>query len=188
MLLTPAAAPRIAAVFAQMEEGLRRHVAPGQTASLRRTFDARLLGQSWDTPFVAVPDAEIDEAAVGQMISSFHDEYQSRFGNRFEGFPVEGVTYRVQLVVEAQKVEYPRIEAGAHAEVSPDRAIELRYVDEANRIAGEYERERLAAGDVVVGPAIIREPTSTTHVVAGQRATIGAYGEIVIERQTKAAA
>jgi N-methylhydantoinase A len=34
----------------------------------------------------------------------------------------------------------------------------------------------------VRGPAIIREPMSTTHVVAGQVATIGKYGEILIER------
>ena len=116
------------------------------------------------------------------MIAAFHDEYQSRFCNRFEGFPVEGVTYRVQLVVDSPKVEYPRIAPAATVEATAERTIELRCVDEANRVAGEYERERLGAGNVVVGPAIIREPTSTTHVVAGQRATVGSYGEIVIER------
>jgi N-methylhydantoinase A len=182
MALTPEAAPRIAEVFAQLEAGLRRHLPPGQVATARRTFDGRLIGQSWDTPFVAVPDGEIDAGAVAQMIAAFHDEYHSRFGNRFEGFPVEGVTYRVQLIVDSQKVAYPRIDAGEQVEVQPGRTIELRYVDEANRLVGEYERESLAAGNVVVGPAIVREPMSTTHVVAGQRATVGAYGEIVIER------
>jgi N-methylhydantoinase A len=116
------------------------------------------------------------------MISAFHDEYQSRYGNRFEGFPVEGVTYRVQLVVKSQKVDYPTIEVGEAVEIEPDRILELRYVDEANAHPGEYERENLKAGNIVRGPAIIREPMSTTHVLAGQVATIGRYGEIVVER------
>jgi N-methylhydantoinase A len=117
------------------------------------------------------------------MISGFHDEYESRYGNRFEQFPVEGVTYRVQLALGSDKVEYPEVEVGEAVEVKPDRIIELSYVDDSERHAGEYQREALKAGNIIRGPAIIREPMSTTHVVAGQVATIGRYGEILIERE-----
>ena len=34
--------------------------------------------------------------------------------------------------------------------------------------------------DVLEGPAIIREPLSTTYIVSGQKANIGMYGEIHI--------
>lgn len=183
MVLTPEAAPRISEVFAAMEAGLSRHLPSGDhDVTVRRTFDGRLLGQSWDTPFVAVPDGDLDAAGVERMIANFHDEYEARFGNRFEVMPVEGVSYRVQLIVNAQKVDYPPIERGEPVEVAPDRMLELRYLDERNSHAGEYERESLKARNVVRGPAIVREPMSTTHVLAGQVATVGTYGEIVIER------
>jgi N-methylhydantoinase A len=183
MLLTPESASQITEVFRNMEQGLRSHVTNGADVEVRRTFDARLLGQSWDTPFVRVPEGDLDAASIEQMITAFHDEYQSRYGNRFEGFPVEGVTYRVQLVVKSQKVDYPLAPVGDAVEIEPDRMVELSFVDEANSSAGEYERENLKAGNIVRGPAIIREPMSTTHVLAGQRATIGLYGEIVVERE-----
>jgi N-methylhydantoinase A len=40
----------------------------------------------------------------------------------------------------------------------------------------------LHAGDRIDGPAVIREALCTTRVGVGQIATIGTYGEIVIER------
>jgi N-methylhydantoinase A len=185
LVLTPESAPLIREVFERMEAGLREQLPAGAEATVKRTFDGRLVGQSWDTPFVGVPDGAIDEHAVVTMIARFHDEYELRYGNRFDAMPVEGVTYRVQLIVGAPRIEYPTIEAGGGAAVEPDRTIELRCLDERNRRAGEHERERLRAGDVVRGPAIVREPTSTTHLLAGQRATVGGFGELVIERDAR---
>lgn len=180
MVLTPDAAPSIEEVFAQMERALRTQLPPGPEVTVKRTFDGRLLGQSWDTPFVAVPAGPID---VERMIERFHEEYERRYGNRFDAMPVEGVTYRVQLIAHSVRIEYPSIEPGDGAVVEPQRMIALRHLDERNRRAGEHEREHLRAGDVVLGPAIVREPMSTTHLLAGQRATVGAYGELVIEQE-----
>ena len=89
-----------------MERKLREpHPADGDGVTVRRSFDGRLLGQSWETPFVEVPEGPITEATVQQMIERFHDEYERRYGNRFPVVPVQGVTYRVQLVVPVDKVE-----------------------------------------------------------------------------------
>jgi N-methylhydantoinase A len=180
VVLTGEAAPRIAAMFEQVEAELRSHLQPGQEAVVKRTFDGRLVGQSWETPFIPVPAGPIDEAAVAQMVSNFHDSYESRYGNRFGSMPVESVTYRVQLIVPSPKVSYPTLEPGDGRVLEPSRTIALRFIGGAQ--AGEYERETLRAGAVILGPAIIREPMSTTHMPAGQRATVGSYGEIVIER------
>lgn len=147
---------------------------------MRRTFDGRLVGQSWETPFIAVPGGPIDAAGVERMIINFHDEYEARYGNRFEAIPVQSVTCRVQLIAQAPKVSYPELAPG-DAHPDPDRIVELRYLDDANRRAGEYDRERLHAGQLIQGPAIIREPMSTTHIVAGQQAIVGPYGELLIE-------
>jgi N-methylhydantoinase A len=182
-VLTPDAAPEIDATFAQIENALRAHLPAGEVVTVRRTFDARLLGQSWDTPFVPVPEGKIDVSAVTAMVASFHDEYEVRYGNRFEAMPVESVTYRVELIASADKVTYPPLPAGDGRRVlAPERTVTLGYLDSAERHAGEYERERLHAGDVICGPAIVREPTSTTHILAGQRMTVGAYAELIVER------
>src|SRR3546814_12850456 len=77
----------------------------------RRIVDGRLVGQSWETACGASPDGPLTAESIGEVIAGFHDTYQSRNGNRFDGFPVEGVTYRVEIVVPADKVEYTPAEA-----------------------------------------------------------------------------
>jgi N-methylhydantoinase A len=62
------------------------------------------------------------------------------------------------------------------------RDITLKYIYGEEVSAREYDRAMLQSGDVIEGPAIIREELSTTQVCPGQRATVGQYGEIVIER------
>ena len=116
MVLTPEAAPRIAEIFDAMEHKLRgRTAAVSDGVTVRRSFDGRLLGQSWETPLVEVPEGPITEATVQHMIDRFHDEYERRYGNRFPVVPVQGVTYRVQLVVPVDKVDYDGLGSGAAA-------------------------------------------------------------------------
>jgi len=179
-VLSPGSMDEIASIYEQLEAELRARVDAGEDSVVKRSFDGRLFGQSWETPFVDVPDGPIDESTLSVLVDRFHDEYEKRFGNRFEAIPVQGVTYRVQLVVPSEKVEYEALEPGGAAP-APDREVELRYLADRPLTAGEYQRERLPVGSSVSGPAIIREDLSTTFVGPGQRATIGRYGEIEIE-------
>src|SRR6185312_11698431 len=106
----------------EMERGLRERAgAAAERAAVRRSFDGRLWGQSWETPFVAVPDGPITPDTIGAMVESFHAEYGRRFGNTFPYIPVQGVSYRVELIVEAPKVEYLPLERGDGVEDEPDR-------------------------------------------------------------------
>ena len=50
-------------------------------------------------------------------------------------------------------------------------------------IAQIYQREDLRAGDVINGPAIVREALSTTYFTRNQLGTVGRYGEITITRK-----
>ena len=186
-VLTPGVAPRISKIFAAMEDKLRKRIPAGSDGvTLRRSFDGRLLGQSWETPLVEVPDGPITEATVQRMIEGFHDEYERRYGNRFPVVPVQGVTYRVQLVVPVDKVSYDRLEYGGDgaftsAEPQPTRTLKLHYLGPEPFDAPEYERKTLAPGMCLAGPAIIREGLSTTFLMAGRRAEVGRLGEISIK-------
>jgi N-methylhydantoinase A len=116
------------------------------------------------------------------MIERFHDEYERRYGNRFPVVPVQGVTYRVQLVVPVEKVSYSPVDGKAPpADPRPMRTRQMHYLESEPFDAPEYERETLAPGMHLNGPAIIREGLSTTFLYAGQRAEIGRLGEISIE-------
>lgn len=182
-ILGPEAAASIDKVFQEMEENLLSQIkSDAGKVEIARSFDGRLLGQTWETPFIEIPGGTIDEAAVGTMIANFHDVYEQRSGNRFEGIPVQGVTYRVQAVVRTEKVDYPRLEnRNGSGAPQAQRTLRLRYLGDGELDANEYARDQLMAGDRIAGPAIIREPMSTTLVPPGAAATVGSYGELVIE-------
>ena len=181
-LLTAQAAPAIDGLFSAMEEGLlARAGANADAVHFVRTFDGRLVGQSWETPFVDVPEGPITTDAVEEMVRSFHDTYERRNGNRFPAFPVQGVTWRVQLVVPTQKVEYEQVAAGNGQSPSAMGSIVIHHLYGDDVEATEIDRSGLRRGDRIEGPAVVREPMSTTFVPAGRVLTTGAYGELVIE-------
>jgi N-methylhydantoinase A len=183
VLLTPEAAPTVAGVFEEMERTLRARARLGENGfEVRRSFDGRLLGQSWETPFVSVPDGPITEATIAELVERFHAEYERRYGNRFPYVPVQGVSYRVELVAPAEKIEYAALDmTRARPRTGPKRTIELRYLAAEPLLADEYERDQLPVGARVEGTAIVREALSTTFVCPGQTATVGRFGELRIE-------
>jgi N-methylhydantoinase A len=180
MVLAPESAPILDAMYAAMEERLLNTVGAGQPGlRVVRTFDARFLGQSWETPLIEAPSGRIDAAAVQAMIDTFRATYEKLNANRFDNLPVEAVTYRVQVIVPAAKVTYPAAEPGARPEPVGETVLRHLY-DEPTR-AFEYNRDVLGVGAEIAGPAVIREEMSTTFVPAGRRATVGARREIIVE-------
>ena len=115
-----------------MEERLRGARRRRRGRRVRRSFDGRLVGQSWETPFVDVPDGPITADTIAELIARFHAAYEQRYGNRFEMVPVQGVTYRVQLVVPAEKVRYEPLPASDGAAPRGPRRSTLRYFSGAD--------------------------------------------------------
>jgi N-methylhydantoinase A len=184
-LLTPDTAPELARIFSEMETKLLQSV-KGETRNItvRRSFDGRLLGQTWETPFVDVPAGPLDAAAVATMIAAFHVEYARRNGRAFQDIPVQGVSYRVQVIVPVDKAPYARLERPANAsDPVPIGRRTLRQLAPEDLDAAVYQRESLLPGQRVDGPAIIQEALCTTLVGPGQQATVGDIGELYIEKQ-----
>ncbi|GAB3561698.1 hydantoinase/oxoprolinase family protein [Amycolatopsis endophytica] len=184
-LLTAEAAESIDKVYRSMEQRLSERLKDKDRGRVTfvRSFDGRLAGQTWETPFIAVPDGEITAEGVERMVANFHEAYAERSGNKFEALPVQGVTYRVQAVVNADKVEYPVLpERPAGESPEPTRTLTIRYLTDEDLPAHEYQRADLRAGDEIPGPAVIREPLSTTFLVPGQTAHVGSHGELRIRK------
>jgi len=95
---------------------------------------------------------------------------------------VQGVSYRVELRVPSEKVEFTPLGGESDGDSHPEgRPIELRYLADEPIEATEYERGSLPARARLSGPAVIREGLATTFVVPGQTVEVGALGELVIE-------
>lgn len=182
-ILNPDVAPTIDAVYREMEARLRQRLNLAADTPFSRSFDGQLLGQTWETPFVEVPRGPVTAESVAVMIANFHAEYEQRNGDRFESIPVQGVTYRVRAEVPTAKVKFPELAARRGASLAPIGSTVLRFLSDTEQVAQIYQRDQVCAGDVIAGPAIVREPLSTTHLGHDQIGTVGRLGEIVITQK-----
>lgn len=182
LVLTPNTGAQVEAIFGALESQLRERLQVGSDGAdvvIRRSFDGRLAGQSWETPFINVDADALAARGPAALIEEFHAEYARRNGTSFAQIPVQGVTWRVQLIVPTEKLSWRPLRSGSGAP-APVGHRTLRHLGPQQITAPVYPRAILGAGDRISGPALITEPLATTLIIPGQVAQIGAVGEIVI--------
>ena len=133
-----------------------------------------------------VPGGALDAGSLTQLVSDFHRRYETVYGKGagFREARVEIVTYRVRASAVSAK---PRIVAASEADRMP--AVDARAGTRAVYWAelGDFQPtpvflgDRLVAGNVVPGPAIIQAPDTTIVVHPFESARIDAYGNVLID-------
>jgi N-methylhydantoinase A len=159
-------------VFAEMERVARADFeGEGLEGESQRTCDLRYRGQGYE---LNVPFGEA-------MAEEFHRLHARRYGFANAERPVEIVNVRVRMVAPAPAFEQMRERLhegdGSRAPVSTrDVYFDGEWV--ATRV---YDRERLRAGDVIAGPAIVTEYSSATVVPPGNVLRVDELRNLVIE-------
>jgi len=151
-------------------------LAQGESAQALRV--RHRLHLRYDGTDTALPVEAADEAT---MREHFEVAYRQRFAFLMPGRP---------LVIESAVVEALG-ESGHGAALAPPARREGSLEPQARvpvfaqgawHETPLYLRERMIAGDVVDGPAVVAEATATTVVDPGWRATMSARGDLVLER------
>ncbi len=139
--------------------------------SLQRTLQLKYAGTDTALP---VPFGRVEE-----MRTAFESAYR-----RLYGFTEPGIPIRVEaLVLEAVASADAVAVEGLGADGSGEASERVRLFSGGRwHEALLYLRRDLRAEQVIPGPALIMEPTSTLVVEAGWQAQIAARGEIVLER------
>jgi N-methylhydantoinase A len=180
---------RVGQRFAELEAQGRAQLAadgvdPAQ-GRLARSADIRYKGQINEVE-VPVPAGPLGEAALVQLVADFHRRYETVYGQGagFHEARVEVVTYRVRAAAVSAK---PRIVAAAEGDREPSAEARAGTRPVYWAELGDFEPtpvyrgERLVAGNVVPGPAIIQVPDTTIVVHPFQTARLDAYGNVLID-------
>jgi N-methylhydantoinase A len=179
---------RVRSVFAGLEDRARDALDGEGFARdqqrMQRTADLRYVGQAFEVR-VPVTDGELDRAAIDQAGQQFHAAHRQLYGYDFATDPrqaVEWVNLRVSGIGPIRRpdlVELPAGEGGTDRAVTGSRRVFFDdWVDTPT-----YDRPRLAAGDVVAGPAVIEEFGSTVPVHPGFLATVDTYDNLLLTRE-----
>jgi N-methylhydantoinase A len=147
-----------------------------------RTADVRYYGQAYEVR-VEVPDGPVTEDLFAAVAQTFHDEHKVLYGYDFRDDArqeVEWVNLRVTGVGPIRKPEVREIGAGSGAESARTGSRRVYFEDWVD--APVYDRARLGAGDVVEGPAVLEEFSSTVPLHPGFTAKVDAFGNLIITR------
>ena len=143
--------------------------------------DVRYHGQGFEIP---VPlDYEAFAAGEGagfaRLRSAFDAEHQRLFSFLLDN-EHELVTVRATVNGSHPEVASITLETGGEDPSAAERTRAGIFVDGETVEAVVYDRNRLRAGNIVPGPAIIAEMDSTTLVLPGHTATVHPHGSLLI--------
>lgn len=164
--------------FADLEDQARAVLAEQgigeEQGRLVRRVDVRYRGQEHTLGI----DLEPHDGATA-VLERFHELHRSRYGHAMDE-PCEVMTLRVRAVGSLPKPALAREEpaAGPARAVGSRKAFDLAFGALAEFPV--YQREDLAPGHRVQGPAIVEEGTATTVLFGDQALTIDSYGHLLV--------
>ena len=133
-----------------------------------------------------VADGVLDATALDAVATAFHAAHSQLYGYDFATDPrqaVEWVNLRVSGIGPIRRpdiVQLPAKDGGIERAVTGSRRVFFDdWIDTPT-----YNRPDLGPGDVVSGPAIIEEFGSTVPVHPGFTATVDAYGNLLLTKET----
>jgi len=156
--------------------------------SFQPALDMRYAGKSYELTVKAKPGA--GGARDGELYAAhFHRAHRQRFSYSSEEEPVVIVNIRLKAVGTTRKPSFPYQPSG---DADPTAALlGVRPVLFADRSsphttrsldAALYQRERLAPGNRIRGPAILVQLDTTTVLPPGWVATVDGWGNLVSEQ------
>jgi N-methylhydantoinase A len=147
-------------------------------AVAERSLDLRYRGQGYELNIPYSPNAA----------EAFHALHEQRYGFFDRTRPLEIVNLRLRLRVPAEP--YSPIAQEVFAGSGSQAIRETREVifDGAAIDTRTYTRDLLRPGDIIAGPALITEYTSTTVLLPGCRLEVDRFSNLVIQVDPEARA
>ena len=180
---SPQAIPEFKSAFESMEKEAYSQLAaervPAGQVALFRFVDMRYEGQE-HTVKVPVPVAQLGEAEAREVERRFHELHKFRFTFRLDD-PTEAVNFHLMALGRLRKPVLRALDPGDRDLRQAFKGTRAVDFDEHGILETRiYEREKLAPGIRLPGPAIVEEPASTTVVHPGQGLRVDAFGNLVI--------
>ncbi len=170
------------ALAERCRDDLDRQGIGGEGVTLEFVYYGMYAGQGTDNRLV-LPSGELDDDTLERVAADFHDFYESRFGYRAPEIPIMVTSLAVVGYGPIPPVTLPDVpaagEGGAERAVIHRATLHLDGTTTAD--APFYDRNLLAEGDEIAGPAVIDDRLGTIVVNPGAVAHVESHGTLRIE-------
>ena len=156
----------------------------------QRTADLRYFGQAFEVR-VAVPEGDLDDAALAAAADAFHAEHRVLYGYDFSGDAsqqVEWVNLRVSGIGPITRPEIRRVPSdgfvtGLRPSSTSGAGRAVCFDAEAGYVETPVvQRDSLAPGSSISGPVIVEEFGSTVPIHPGFEVRVDEYLNLIVTR------
>jgi N-methylhydantoinase A len=140
-----------------------------ETRRFHFSLDMRYLGQAY----------ELNIAAGKNIVESFHQAHQQRYGYHNKRAKVEIVNVRCRATGVTEQLPPAKIARRSGSRHIPAERVSLVFGGRRQQ-ASVYQRDDLRAGDNFAGPAIVLEYSATTLIPPRWRARVDDYGQLLL--------
>jgi len=171
-------AAECAELSARATRWLREEAPAVASSAIAHSADLRYVGQAFQIE-VPIDPAWLEESGAEGLRAAFHDRHELLYAHADRAADVELIDLRATITGATPKPEIKAVPAGrGPAQPAGRRPIHYR---KHRYVASVYHRRDLLAGQHVDGPAVIEQEDTTTLVPADFRASVDAFGNLVIE-------
>jgi N-methylhydantoinase A len=114
------------------------------------------------------------------MIAAFHARHDALYGYSMPGAPVELINLRVAARGLTSKPDFARSEQAGDDPSAARKRERRAYFDGGFQEVVVFDGLRLRNGNVVPGPAIVEQPTTTIVVPSDYQLTVDDYDNYLI--------
>lgn len=178
---------RVNELYAEMEaeavEGFKELDVPADQVEFSRTADMRYVGQFHEVE-VMIPDGHLEGQHVEQSLDNFHARHERLYTFKMPFQRVEFLTFRLRATAPKAPFELRHVEAGV---TDPSAAMKRRR---SCRFAGSdvdtpvYDGDKLMANNIIEGPAVIEERTTTVIIPPSYDCTVSDEKNYVLRHRT----
>lgn len=175
-VLTPTTLDKIfAPLEARAYDDLLNEGIQPQQIVLERALDMRYVGQSHEIT--------VSQPADGAWLSAFHTAHERLYGHRHDEEPVQVVNARLRAIGHGPQPSFEPLPEGS-TDASDARVGEglVWFGPQGPQHTPLYERERLLAGNVIIGPAVLFQLDATTVLTPGWQAVVDQWGNLLLSR------
>ena len=172
-------------VYEEMEaeaaKSFRVHGIDPKTITLKRTADMRYVGQFHEVE-ADMPNGKLGHDAIDAAADFFARKHEELFTFSMPWKAVEILTLRLKASTPNAPFSLPQVaQAGADASAALKRRRVCRFGG-ADVDTPVYDGEKMLAGNVISGPAIIEETTTTVVVPDAYVCSVDKYKNYVLTR------
>ena len=116
------------------------------------------------------------------VIDNFHEAHRRDYGHAFVDQDIEIITLRVVATAVTKNLRWPLLDNEIDSELKKAFLYKspTTFDDGDTLDTPRYDRNKLSAGHIVPGPAIIIQHDSTSLVPPGFRATVSSHGNLIV--------